>query len=267
LSEGNEQEDEMGEAKRIAVVGSTGRLGGHLVEVLADRGHGVIEASRSQGVDVISGEGLDEALDGVEVVIDAASWPSPDEKEATDFFTTSARNLQDAGERAGVKRIVLVSIIGADRFSAGYNVAKVAQEHAVLAGPLPVHILRAAQFHEFVSQLLDWSTRSDVGYIPEMRTQLVAARTVAEALADMAADDGATPSSPGSPIPEIAGPRTETLLDAARLLAAHRGSPARVEEAVDQDNPDRELFAGDGLLPSPGATLAGPTYEEWLGQQ
>jgi uncharacterized protein YbjT (DUF2867 family) len=257
----------MGEAKTIAVVGSTGRLGHHLVEVLADRGHEVVEASRSRGVDVISGEGVDEALGGVEVVIDAASWPSPDEKEATDFFTTSARNLQEAGERAGIKRIVLVSIIGADRFSAGYNVAKVAQEHALLAGPLPVHILRAAQFHEFVGQLLDWSTQGDVGYVPEMRTQLVAARTVAEALADMAADDGATPSAPGSSFPEIAGPRTETLLDAARLLAAHRGSPARVEETVDQDNPDRELFASDGLLPSPGATLAGPTYEEWLGQQ
>jgi uncharacterized protein YbjT (DUF2867 family) len=257
----------MGQSKRIAVVGSTGRLGRPLVEVLADRGHEVVEASRTHGVDVISGEGLAQALEGVDAVIDSSSWPSPDEKEATDFFTTSARNLQEAGERAGVQRIVLVSIIGADRFSAGYNVAKVAQERALLAGPLPVHILRAAQFHEFVEQMLDWGTQGDVGYVPEMRTQLVAARTVAEALADMAADDGTTPSAPGSPFPEIAGPRAETLFDAAKLLAAHRGSPARVEEDVDQDNPDRELFADDGLLPSPEATLAGPTYEDWLKQQ
>ena len=257
----------MAEANRIAVVGSTGRLGRHLVEVLADRGHEVVEASRSRGVDVISGEGLDEALEGVKVVIDAASWPSPDEKEATDFFTTAARNLQEAGERAGVDRIVVVSIIGAERFSAGYNVAKVAQEHALLAGPLPVHILRAAQFHEFVGQLLEWGTQGDVGYVPEMRTQLVAARTVAEAVADIAADEEATPSAPGSSIPEIAGPRTEKLIEAARLFAAHRGSPSRVEENVDQDAPDRELFAGDGLLPSPDATLAGPTYEEWLKRQ
>ena len=257
----------MGQSKRIAVVGSTGRLGRHLVEVLADRGHEVVEASRTHGVDVISGEGLAKALEGVDVVIDSSSWPSPDEKEATDFFTTSARNLQEAGERPGVKRIVLVSIIGADRFSAGYNVAKVAQEHALLAGPLPVHILRAAQFHEFVEQLLDWGTQGDVGYVPEMRTQLVAARTVAEAVADIAADEEATPSAPGSPIPEIAGPRTEKLIEAARLFASHRGSPSRVEENVDQDAPDRELFAGDGLLPSPDATLAGPTYEEWLKRQ
>ena len=257
----------MGQSKRIAVVGSTGRLGRHLVEVLADRGHEVVEASRTHGVDVISGEGLAKALEGVDVVIDSSSWPSPDEKEATDFFTTSARNLQEAGERPGVKRIVLVSIIGADRFSAGYNVAKVAQEHALLAGPLPVHILRAAQFHEFVEQLLDWGTQGDVGYVPEMRTQLVAARTVAEALADIAADDEAAPSAAGSPFAEIAGPKAQTLFDAARLLAAHRGSPTRVEEDVDQDNPDRELFADDGLLPGPQATLAGPTYEEWLKQQ
>jgi uncharacterized protein YbjT (DUF2867 family) len=257
----------MGQSKRIAVVGSTGRLGRPLVEVLADRGHEVVEASRTHGVDVISGEGLAQALEGVDAVIDSSSWPSPDEKEATDFFTTSARNLQEAGERAGVQRIVLVSIIGADRFSAGYNVAKVAQEQALLAGPLPVHILRAAQFHEFVEQMLDWGTQGEVGYVPEMRTQLVAARTVAEALADIAADDGMTPSAPGSPFPEVAGPRAETLFDAAKLLAAHRGSPARVEEDVDQDNPDRELFADDGLLPSPEATLAGPTYEDWLKQQ
>ena len=257
----------MAETKRIAVIGSTGRLGRHLVDVLAGRGHEVVEASRSRGVDVISGEGLDEALEGVEVVIDASSWPTPDEKAATEFFTTSARNLQEAGERAGVKRIVLVSIIGTDRFTAGYYVAKATQEHALLAGPLPVHILRAGQFHEFVGQVLDWGTQGDVGYVAEMRTQLVAARTVAEALADMATDDGATPSAPGSPIPEIAGPRTEKLVDAARLFATHRGAPARVEETAEDDNPDRELYAGDGLLPSTGATLAGPTYEEWLAQQ
>lgn len=168
-----------------------------------------------------------------------------------------------------MRRIVVVSIIGCDRFSGdasagfgGYYAAKVAQERAHLDGPVPAQILRAAQFHEFVGQLLDWGTQGDVAYVPEMRTQLIAARSVAEALADLArSSDGA---EPGSAIPEVAGPRVEKLVDAAGLLAARRGSPAAVEEASDPEDPDRDLFAGDGLLPGPHAKLAGPTFEEWL---
>jgi uncharacterized protein YbjT (DUF2867 family) len=257
----------MQEPKRIAVVGATGRLGRQQVEVLADRGHKVVEISRTHGVDVTSEKSLEPALEGVQVVIDAASTPTPDQAAATEFFTTSAGNLQRVGETAGVQRIVVVSIIGADRFGAGYNVAKVAQERALLSGPIPVSVLRAAQFHEFVEQIVLWGTQGDVAYVPEMRTQLVAARTVAEALADIAGDGDAAPTRPGGPIPEIAGPRPETLVEIARLLAAKRGAPAQVEERVDADDPDRELFAGGALLPAPGATLAGPTYEEWLRAQ
>jgi uncharacterized protein YbjT (DUF2867 family) len=155
--------------------------------------------------------------------------------------------------------MVVVSIIGCDRFSAGYNAAKVAHERAALAGPIPARILRAAQFHEFVGRLLDWSTRGDIGYVPAMRTQLVAAKTVAEALVEMVV------SANGGPIEEVAGPRAEQLVEMAQLLAARRGTPDRVEETSDPDDPDRELFATDGLLPGPDATLAGPTFEEWLG--
>src|ERR687886_934043 len=139
---------------KIAVTGATGRLGSHLVEILSQRGHDVVAIARSTGVDVVSGEGLDEALAGVETIIDAATGPSPDEEEATAFFTASARNLQRAGAAAGAKRIVVVSIIGIDKFRGGYNAAKLAQEQTLLEGPLPVRIVRAAQFHEFVEPLV-----------------------------------------------------------------------------------------------------------------
>jgi uncharacterized protein YbjT (DUF2867 family) len=169
-----------------------------------------------------------------------------------------------------VQGIVVVSIIGCDRFAGGgplggYDVAKVAQERAYLDGAMPAQILRAAQFHEFVAQLLDWGTQGAVAYVPEMRTQLVAARNVAEALADLATSWDAV--DPGAPVAEIAGPRVERLVAVARLLAARRGGPAQVEEASDLDDPDRELLAGDGLLPGPHATLAGPTFERWLESQ
>ena len=250
-------------SKKIAVAGATGRVGRHVVDVLEARGHRVVPMSRSVGVDVITGDGLAEALAGVDTVIDAASWPSPEQEAATEFFTTSARNLHEVGEQAGVGRIVVVSIIGIDRFTAGYLAAKRAHEQAVVAGPIPVRILRAAQFHEFVEPVVNWGRNGEVSYVAPMRTQLVAARTVAEALADLALDNGSEPA-PGSRIPEIAGPREESLVDVARLLAARRGEPIRIEPVKDPADPDRERYEEGALLPGPTATLAGPTFEEWL---
>ena len=251
---------------KIAVAGATGRVGRHVVDVLAGKGHDVVAMSRSRGVDVVTGDGLAEALAGVECVIDAASGPSPEEEPATEFFTSAARNLQEAGERAGVRRMVAVSIIGCERFTAGYMAAKVAHERATLSGPIPVRILRAAQFHEFVAQLVDWGRQGEVSYVPKMRTQLVAARTVAEALAELATDAENAPASgsSGTPIPEIAGPREENLVEMARRLVARRGEPVKIEGVSDPADPDRDLYETGALLPGPDATLAGPTFEEWL---
>jgi uncharacterized protein YbjT (DUF2867 family) len=251
---------------KIAVPGATGRVGRHVVDVLGERGHDVVPMSRSYGVDVVTGKGLATALAGVQAIIDAATGPAPEQAAATEFFTAAARNLQEAGQRGGVQRIVVVSIIGIDRLTAGYNVAKLAHEQATLAGPIPAVVLRAAQFHEFVAQLVDWGRQSEVSYVQKMRTQLVAARTVAEALADLATDAGAVPvpGSSAAPIPEIAGPREENLVDMATLLAARRDDPVKIEGASDPANPDSDLFENGALLPGPHATLAGPTFEEWL---
>ena len=192
---------------RIAVAGATGRVGRHVVDVLESDGHEVVAISRSQGVDVITRDGLAAALDGVESVVDAATGPSAEQQAATKFFTTAARNLQEVGSRAGVRQMVVVSIIGTDKFTAGYGAAKLAHERAALAGPIPARILRAAQFHEFVEVLMAWGRQGEVCYLPAMRTQLVAARTVAEALAALALAPEPTPA--GAPVPEIARPREE----------------------------------------------------------
>ena len=160
----------MPKARKIAVTGATGRLGRHIVDVLEAKGHDVVSISRSTGVDVITGEGLAQALSGVESVIDSATQPTPDQDAATEFFTTAARNIQEVGERAGVQRIVVVSIVGTDRFSGGFLVAKYAHEQAMLAGSIPVQILRATQFHEFVQQMVEWGTQGDVVYVPKTRT-------------------------------------------------------------------------------------------------
>jgi len=239
---------------RIAVLGATGRVGSHIADVLRERGHEVVPMSRATGVDVTTGAGLDELLAGVQVIVDAATSPSPDEQEATAFFTASARNVQDAAARAGVERIVLISIVNTDRNTGGYGAAKLKHEQALQAGSVPVHVLRATQFHEFVEQLMEWSRRGDVMRVPEMQTQLVAARTVAEAAADLATGVSDERMS------DIAGPRPERLVDVAKLL----GADVPIEEQpADRDDPDAVLWAEGGLLPGPGAKLAGPTFAEW----
>lgn len=247
---------------RIAVAGATGRVGRHVVDVLEADGHEVVAISRSHGVDVITGDGLAAALDGVDCVIDTATGPSAEQAAATEFFTTAARNLQEVGSQAGVRRIVVVSIIGTDKFTAGYGAAKLAHEQAALAGPVPARILRAAQFHEFVELLMAWGTQGEVCYLPAMRTQLVAARTVAEALAALAVTS--EPASAGAPVPEIAGPREEYLPDIAALFAGRRGDVVKIETVSNPADPDDALNSSGALLPGPHATLAGPTFAEWL---
>jgi uncharacterized protein YbjT (DUF2867 family) len=247
------------EIMKIAVAGATGRLGRHVSEALAERGHEVVAISRANGVDIITGAGLDAALNGVEVIVDVATGPSPDQQPATDFFVTAAHNLQEAGVRAGVRRAVVVSIVNIDKSAGGYGLAKIAHEDAWRAGPIPVRIVRAAQFHEFVAQLLEWGTQGDVAYIPEMRTQIVAARTVAEVAADVATSEG----DPAQ-IVEIAGPREEDLAQLATMLVERRGTPVKVQVVRNPADPDADMQATGGMLPGPGARLAGPTFEQWL---
>jgi uncharacterized protein YbjT (DUF2867 family) len=235
---------------KIAVVGATGRVGHHVVEVLRETGHEPVEIARAKGVDVITGEGLEAALTGVDAVIDVATGPSPEEGAATAFFLTATRNLQAASPPL----IVMASIIGIDRMPpVDYNAAKLAHERALREGPVPARILRASQFHEFVPQLMLWGNRGDHVEVPEMRMQPVAARAVAERLVELAT----APQGPS--LSQIAGPRQERLADLATAYSTARGDGLPVQ-AVDAG----DGYASGALLPDEDALLAGPTFAEWL---
>ena len=247
---------------KIAVAGATGRLGRHVVDVLSAAGHEVVPISRSVGVDVITGDGFAEALKDARAIIDVTAGRSSEQRAATGFFTTAARNLQQAGERAGVARYVAVSIIGIQKAAGGYGSAKLAHEQAVLAGPVPARILRVAQFHELVGVLMETGRQGDVIYLPEMRTQIIAARAPSPRpsprwppapQAEFAAARAA--ESAGAPIPELAGPLEENFASLARLVAARRGDQVRIEE-VEAAEPDSEAAADGCLLPGPHAELA-----------
>jgi uncharacterized protein YbjT (DUF2867 family) len=243
---------------RISVAGGTGRVGQHVVEVLNRSGHDAVPISRSTGVDVVTGDGLAEALTGVECLIDAATGASPDKGEAAAFFTAAATNMLRASEQAGVRRAVVVSIIGVDKLTTSYGAAKRDQEKAWLAGSIPVRILRSDLFHEFVGPMMQWSRQGDVVYLPPARRQPVAARTVAETLADLATADES------QPLVEVAGPQVENLVDLAAMLAARDAEPVKVEGVSDPDDPDSVLYESGQVLPGPDAVIAGPTFAEWL---
>ena len=121
-------------ARKIAVAGATGRVGRHVTDVLTAEGHDVVAMSRSGGVDVVTGDGLAQALAGVDCIIDVATWPSPEQQAATEFFTAATRNLHAFGEQAGVRRIVVVSIIGCDRFT-GATTGATTRRRSPTSGP------------------------------------------------------------------------------------------------------------------------------------
>jgi uncharacterized protein YbjT (DUF2867 family) len=244
---------------KIAVAGATGRVGRHVVEVAEERGHEVVRIARSTGVDVITAAGLADALEGADVVIDVSTAPTPD--GATEFFTTSTRNLHQYSEQAGVRRIVVVSIVGIDNFTSGYSHAKLVHEKLMLAGPVPVTIVRATQFFEFVAQLIEWGSQGgDTIGVPAGPTQAIAARSAAEALVDAA-------ENPSDAVVNVAGPQEESMVDLARLYAAHKGITAQIVNGNDPSDPDSPLYESGELLPPPDARILGPTFKSWLAEQ
>ncbi|WP_448003428.1 SDR family oxidoreductase [Agromyces bauzanensis] len=241
---------------RIAVAGGTGTVGRHAVDVARERGHEVVVLARSNGIDLVSGVGLDDALRGVDVVIDTSNLSSMSAK-ATEFFTTVTRNLQAAERAAGVRHHVCLSIVGVDRAPYGYYAAKLAQERAVEAGEVPWTIQRTTQFHEFAGQMLKGLTVAGVHFAPRMRTRPVAAREVGERLVALA--EGA----PAGHATDFAGPRLERLEDMIRALAHATGVRGPV---IPISLPLKQFAAmkRGAILPGPDATLGRQTFDEWV---
>jgi uncharacterized protein YbjT (DUF2867 family) len=201
---------------RVAVAGGTGVAGAAVVRALATRGIECVVLARSTGVDVISGAGLNAALRGCDVLVDAVSVQALRASTAVVFFETAAANLVAAAGRAGVSHVVLLSIVGIDDVPMGYYVGKRAQERVVRAGPVPWTILRATQFQEFPAQLLA-QQRGPVAFVPPMRCAPVAVREVGEYLADLV---HAGPQGMAEP---LRGPEELPLIDMARRVVSATG--------------------------------------------
>lgn len=207
----------------VTVVGASGLIGTKVVERLLGDGHDVVAASRSSGVDVLSGDGLTDALAGADAVVDVTNSPSFEADAVLAFFTTSATNIATAARAAGVGHYVALSIVGVDGLpESGYMRAKVAQERIVRESGVPYSIVRATQFAEFADAIVESMTVDGEVRVPDALIQPVAADDVAAEVARVAA------SAPVNGIVTIGGPRKIPFEQLARDVLARTGAATPV---------------------------------------
>ena len=191
---------------KIVIIGGTGLIGTKTAQILRQGGHEVIAASPSTGVNSITGEGLEAAMRGAQVVVDLSNSPSWADQEVLDFFQTSSRNILAAEAAAGVRHHVALSIVGTDRMpDNGYFRAKVAQEALIAASGNPYTIIRATQFMEFLGGIADSGMSDGVSHLAPGQFQPIASDDVAAFVADE------TLGAPRNGIVELAGPERAPL--------------------------------------------------------
>ena len=241
---------------RVVVAGGTGVVGRYVVEELSARGHTPVVLARGRGVDLLTGTGLDEAMAGAEAAIDVSNVVTMRRSSAVGFFEAATGRLVDSSRRAGVRHLVVLSIVGVDRVGLGYYEAKLCQERIALSGAVPATVLRATQFHEFAGQLLA-RVPGPVAVLPRQRIRPVAAAEVAAELVRVAVGE---PQGLG---PELAGPEEHQLVDLARRIVRASGR-RRPVLGVRLPGAAGRAMASGGLLPGDTARLGTVTFESWL---
>jgi uncharacterized protein YbjT (DUF2867 family) len=240
---------------KFAVIGGTGLIGSQVVKNLNAAGHEAVPHSQSTGVDVISGQGLDEAVAGADVVVNLTNSPTFDEASPA-FFQTSMNNLLAAAQKGGVGHFVILSIVGVEQVpELDYYRAKALQEDILAAGPIPYSIVRATQFMEFMDAVLSWTADGDTVRLPATPIQPIAAKDVAGAVAEVAA------GAPLNGIRNIGGPEIFSLDELGRITLSHRSDSRTVVT-----DPTAGMFAlvkGD-VLTDKDAHLAPTRYADWL---
>jgi uncharacterized protein YbjT (DUF2867 family) len=206
---------------RITVIGASGLIGTKVVELLKRQGHEVVAAARSSGVDVLTGDGLADALAGAAVLVDVTNSPKLEGGPAMAFFTASATNLVAAARHAGIGHYVALSIVGVDGLDGGYFHAKVAQEKIIIESGIPYSIVRATQFAEFADGITESLTSGDEVRVPDALIQPIPADQVASAVARTAA------GAPLNGIVNVGGPSTITFEQLARDSLSRKGDAGK----------------------------------------
>ena len=243
---------------KVVVVGGRGLIGSKVVAKLSVRGHDVIAASRRSGVDALSGEGLADALAGVDVVVDVADSPLFEDEPVMHFFTATTANLLAAERETGVEHHVALSVVGAQSMpDSGYNTAKAAQEKLIKESGQPHSIVRATPFYEFAVGLADSATGGDIVRLPPALFRPIAGSDVATAVA------GAAIERPINGIKEIAGPEAIGMDDFVRVGLAANGDRRQVVTDA-RARYFGALIDDDSLAPAANATIFTTRYADWL---
>jgi uncharacterized protein YbjT (DUF2867 family) len=243
---------------KIVVIGGSGLIGTKLMNKLRESGHEALAASRSTGVNTVTGEGLAQALAGAQVVVDVANAPNWEDNAVLAFFETSGRNLLNAEAAAGVGHHVALSVVGTDRLLAsGYFRAKLAQENLIKASPIPYTIVRATQFYEFVGGLAQFAAEGETVRLPPVLMQPIAADDVAAVMADVAI------AVPLNGTLELAGPEPLRLDDLVRQFLKATGDARTV--ITDPQSLYYGIPVNDqSLTPGENPRLGAIRFEEWL---
>jgi uncharacterized protein YbjT (DUF2867 family) len=243
---------------KIVIIGGTGLIGTKLASKLRQKGHDVSPAAPSTGVNTITGEGLDKAVSGADIVVDVANSPSFEDSAALNFFKTSGRNLLAAETAAGVRHHVALSIVGTDRLpECGYFLAKLAQENLIKASKIPYTILRATQFFEFVGGIVDSSADGQIVRLSPALFQPVASDDVAAALADV------TLGAPVNGMVELAGPERLSLDEFGRRYLAATKDQRKVVPDIHARYFGTELD-DQSLTPGNNPRIGSVRFEDWL---
>jgi len=251
-----------GEIMKIVVIGGTGLIGSKLLNELRNLGHEAVPASRSTGVNTITGEGLAEILKGTNVVVDVTDAPSYEEKAVLKFFETSSRNLLAVEKVAGVSHHVAISVVGTDLFSEnGYFRAKLAQENLIKSSDIPYTIARVTQFFEFLSEIAESGTVGKTVRLPSAFLQPIAADDVAMALLQVVLE------TPINGIIEIAGPERFRLSEVVEQYLKAIKDPRTVISDVHAPYFGTKI-ADNTLIPSKkNPRLGSINFKSWLDSQ
>lgn len=245
---------------KIVVIGGTGLIGDKLVNVLRQRGHEAVAASRTSGVNTVTGEGLAQVLVGARVVVDVSNSSSFDATEVLRFFEASGRNLLAAEATAGVQYHVALSIVGLERLpDNGYFRAKLAQEALIKAAKIPYSIVRSTQFFELLGPIAQVGTDGQVVRLSPALVQPIASDDVAIAMADVAL------AAPLNGTVEIAGPERVSLAALVQRYLTASGDSRRVTPDEHARYFGAEL-SEESLISNANPRLGVLSLEDWMAQ-
>lgn len=246
---------------KIVVIGGSGLIGSKLVNNLRQKGHDVVAASPNSGVNTITGEGLNEALTGADVVVDVANSPSFEEQAVLEFFQTSGRNLLAAEISAGVRHHVALSVVGTDRLpESPYMRAKMVQEKLIKESGVPYTIVHSTQFFEFLVGIAQSATAGDTVRLPPAFVQPISSDDVAAAMAEAAT------GAPVNGTIEIGGPEKFRLDELVGQYLSAKQDPRQVVTDAHARYFGTELN-DRSLVPDDDARIYATTFDAWLGRQ